>query len=109
MNEHGIDETKEALKFVLGLGNALGTALEDKKFSMSDLPAFMGPMMAAPAAFSGISNVPKEMGDLDDQEKADLMQFAKDEFDLADDKLEGTVEEGLALAVQIYAFVKKLV
>ena len=103
-----IKETKEAVSFALQLGNALGSALDDGKLSWSDTPKFMGSIMAAPAAFSGIGSVPTELKDLDAAEKKELMDYVKSEFDIPDDKIEGLVEEGLALAVQTYNFVQKV-
>jgi hypothetical protein len=103
-----IKETKEALAFVLSLGNALGTTLADGKITLSEAPQFMGALMAAPAAFQGLTEVPAELKDLDDAEKAELMAFVQSEFDIPNDQIEGVIEEGLALALAIYTFVEKV-
>lgn len=104
----GIQESKELIAFTLKLGNGLGASLEDGKLSFTDAPKFMDAMMAAPAAFQGISEVPAEMKDLDEAEKAELIAYAKTEFDIPQDKVEELVEEGLSLAIAIYNFVEKV-
>ena len=48
----------------------------------------------------------EEIKDVDDVEKAELLQTMKEKFDIIDDKLEEVVEEGLEIAANIGGFVK---
>lgn len=97
----GIKETKELLKFVLGLGNAAGSAAADKKVDMSDLSALMIPLMSAGEAFAGIGEVPSELKDLTSEECAELLAYCKQEFNIPQDKAEAVVEAALVVLAEI--------
>jgi hypothetical protein len=103
---HGIKETKDALKFVVSLGNAVDKALEDKKINMMDVPLFMDPMIKIAPAFENIGMVAKEIGDLDAAERAELVKYVEDELDLRSDDTEKMIERGLSLVSLVYEFIK---
>src|SRR3990172_4281456 len=64
LNVYGIEETKDAVKALCGLGNAINASLiDDSKITFGDYPKFIGPAIALPAAISGIGEVPKELAD----------------------------------------------
>lgn len=100
-----IKETKEALGGVIALGNATGKSMEDGKISWTDSANYLAAIMQLPGAIAGAGEIPEELKDLDDNEKAALIAYVKTEFDIPNEKVEGIVEEGLALAYQIYLFV----
>jgi hypothetical protein len=104
----GIEQSKDMLKFVISLGNTLGKTLEDGKIGLTEIPQFLSPMLLAPSAISGAAEIPAEFSDLTDEEKAELVEFVKSEFDLPQDKIEAAVEDGLKLVADIHRFVKKL-
>ena len=105
--EYGIKETKEAVAAFIGIGNALGKALEDGKIGLTDAPHFIAAAMKIPAGISGWKSIPAELGDLDDTERTEILEFAKSEFDIPQDKIEAIVEDALALAQQNYQFIQK--
>lgn len=105
--EFGIQETKDVLSFALTFGNSLGAALKDGKISLAELPGFLPAVVKLPAAISGIQEIPSEISHLSDEEKAELFEFVKDEFDIENDKIEGAVLDGLKLVSGLYDYVQK--
>ena len=102
----GIKETKELLKFVIDFGEAIETALADKKFEIAELSLLIAPLMQVGPAFEGIDKLGGEMKDLTEAEMAELKAYVEDELDLKNDNLEEIIERGLGLAITIYSFVK---
>ena len=109
MAKKGIEQTKDLVLEAVALGNAIGGALEDKKIGFADIGAFIDPLTKLPAALAGISEVPAELADLDEDEKQELLEAVKDQFDLDDDKAEIAIEEGLALAAALHSYIQKVV
>jgi hypothetical protein len=103
----GVKELKEMLGFVLGLGNAFGKSMADGKIGWTDLANFLSPLMKAPAAFQGVTQIPGELADLDPTEKAEVLNYVRTEFDIPQDKVEEAVEDGLKLLGDIHTFIKK--
>jgi hypothetical protein len=100
MSTYGIKETKELLKFVLvtveeshvGLKNGAG---------VDDLPRLFTIAKEAPAAFSGIGDIPNEIMDLQDNEYKELCDFIKEDFDIPEDDVEAVVEHGFVCIVTL--------
>ena len=100
--EYGMKETKELLKFVIGLGMAIDKSLADKKFSFDDVTYFMVPLMQAGPAFANIKMLPAELKDMDAAEAAELKQFIEDEFDIENDKIEKIIEAAIGVGLKVY-------
>lgn len=92
-NMLGIKDLKEAVYFGLKVGEAASDG-----FSYDDF----GVLTSLPAAISGISNVPDELADLDEEEAEELKQFVQDSFDIPDDRLEEMVEKAVYAAIAVY-------
>ncbi|MFQ5641702.1 MAG: hypothetical protein ACE5IR_27320 [bacterium] len=103
----GIEETKDLFRFGASFGNALGKTFADGKFQLSEIVNFIQPVTKIPAALTGISQVDDELLDLDETEKAELLQLAKDEFDIPSEGAEEFVEDSLQLALMIFSYVQK--
>jgi hypothetical protein len=89
----GIEETLEVLDAGIALGNAVGKSLaDDGKITWTEYPNFLPVLMKAPKAINDISLVPKEMADLDDEEREEIKTFVQEKLDLSDDNLEEKVE-----------------
>ena len=104
----GIQETKDVLAFVLSLGKATASAMEDGDIGWSDAMDFIEPLKKLGPAIENIEDVLVELQDLDDAEFEELVQFAKDEFgleDLADDGVIH-VEESFYAGVEIVKIVR---
>ena len=99
---YGIQETKDMLKFIIGIGEAVDISLVDGKIDMQDIGNLMGPMMLAPAAFDNVAMLPKEIKDLDPTEAQELFDFVEAEFDIANDKIEIAIKKSLQIAVMIF-------
>lgn len=103
----GIEETKDALKFIIGFGEAIDKSLEDGKIGYADLFNFAPVMMDAGAAFSGIDQVPGELKDLSKEERDELVKFVEEEFDIDNDNLEILIEKSFKAILSLYGVVEE--
>jgi len=89
----GIEELKDVVKAAISIGEALsdGIGLED-----------LGALLDLPAAIDGISEVPEELSDLDETERAELQAFIQSEFDIPDDQVEEFIEQAIIWAFSTY-------
>ena len=94
----GIQQLKEVVKVGLDIGKALSDGI-----GIEDVTALLG----LPAAIEGITDVPAEIADLDDEEKEELKQFVQDNFDLPDDDLEAFIESAISVVVDMYGLFLK--
>lgn len=93
---YGITELKELLAFGFKLQKAIMSSLEDGKVNvLMDAPKFLPALLAAPKAFGGVNLILKEIGDLSDEERAELVAYVSSEFDITDDQLEYLIEDTL--------------
>lgn len=98
---NGIAETKDAVLFLTKVANASVEALKDDgKITISDVFKFGGAATALFPALAGISQVPKELADLDADEKDELITLVKEELEL-EENIESVVEKALQIAGQI--------
>lgn len=105
LNMYGIKETKDAIKAICGIGNAVSASLaDDGKITIGDYAKFIGPVISLPAAISGIAEVPTELQDLTEQEKDELITLVRDELEVGDRAEEVTVKI-LNIIYEIKAFV----
>lgn len=103
---YGVKETKELLKFVIGLGMALEKALADGAIGVGDLVSFWSPLMNINDALKDISLVPKELADLSEDEKAELLAYIEQEFDIGNDALEAVIEKALKAGLQAFELIQ---
>jgi len=94
-NKLGINETKELLDFGFNLQGAFVGSLEDGKITLMDTPRFLKVLGSAGKAFGGIQKVGAELLDLSEAEHKELIDFARERFDLPDDVLELLIEDTL--------------
>lgn len=101
----GIKETKEVVAFALDLGFRIKEALADGKIDVGEAIgigfSIPGPLIKA---IGGISQVPAEIADLDDEEIVELSEMIADKFGLNAD-----VERLLAYALKWVAATIELV
>lgn len=103
-----IKETKEAVGFIVAIANGVGKALQDGKINLADFGCFMDAFLKAPAAFSGASEIPAELADMDSAEREGLKQYIFEEFDIPQDKVEGIVEDALDISNRIFGLIEKI-
>jgi hypothetical protein len=84
-NMYGIEELKDAVKAVCSLGNAIAASLaDDGKITLGDATKFIGVVIQLPAAISGIGEVPKELADLTEAEKLEIIALVESELEVGD-------------------------
>jgi hypothetical protein len=90
----GIEELKDVVKAGLDIGEALSDGI-----GIEDISA----LFSLPDAIAGITDVPAEIADLDEAEKAELKQFVAENFDIPDDKLEVFIEGAISVVIDLYS------
>lgn len=72
----GIQETKDVLLFGMALGNAIyASVADDGHVTLGDAANFVPAISAMPDALKNISEVPKELKDLDENELAEIREL----------------------------------
>jgi hypothetical protein len=100
-------ETIELLDFMFDLGDATQAALADKKITWTDGPLFLSVAFKAPKALGGIESVPRELSEMSDQTREEVLSFTRRRFDLPDTDLEILIEETLAQCIDTFQLVKR--
>jgi hypothetical protein len=108
METLGIQNIKEVVKFVIELGEGIDRSLADKKIDFQDIGNLLLAMNYAAPAFDDIGKVVPELKDMDESEKQELKDYIKSEFDIANDKLEVTIEKALAVVIDIYGLIQTI-
>jgi len=103
-----VKEIKEVLSFIISLGESLAASLEDGEITIFDAAKFWEPISKVSDAFEGLDKVVDELAHLGSDELILLVEWAKEEFDIPQDDIELTIEQGVTLAVQLLSFVIKL-
>lgn len=103
-----MNELKEALSFIFLLASAIEKSLEDGKASLSDVPNFISPFIKAYAAFNGFNNIKAEIASMDDAKKAELLEWAKKEFDLSNDEVEQKIEYAMGIILNLAQLIFKI-
>jgi len=106
MSQYGVQETKEVLDLMFAGGGAVKSALADGKLDLNDLAYLMPVVMSAGPAFQDISKVPKELGDLDEDEAKDLVAYMSQKLGplVPEPVLKEKIEKGLKLALSLAEF-----
>lgn len=104
----GIANLQMLLGFSLHLANVVDEVTNHPTTIMEKLAGAMklipDASLLATVQFSALSD---EVSDLDDAEKGQLKQFLKDQFAIADHKLESAIEDGIGLLLDLEGLIKK--
>ena len=76
----GIKETKELLRFVFSLANAVKESLSDGDLSLWDAKKFIEPLTLLVDALDNIDQILPELQDLDEDEISELVTFMMTEL-----------------------------
>ncbi len=95
--------TKEAVSFLLALGEAAGLAFEDGEASITDAVYFFDALRRLSDAVEGSSDIPAEISAWTDTDTAELNELALD-FDIPQDKIEAIVKNGIKVAGPLIEF-----
>lgn len=101
-------ELKEAVGFVCSLANSIGKMSENGTPTLRDAMHLVPLLYKLPTAIDGASEIPAEVGAMSEEDLAALVQSVKDDLDLPQDKVEAAIEDGLDVAIKLYALAKKL-
>ena len=103
--KYGIQETKELLEFVFSLAEAIKKSNADGEFNWRDGLNFIEPLKRLGPAIDNIEGIVPEIGDLDAEEWAELVEFVSSRWDLdtgdADDALSDRIEDGLNAGIEL--------
>jgi hypothetical protein len=99
--KHGIEAMKKVVDFAAQTHKAGELSMADGKIDLTDVPNLLPPGMALVQLLAVVGQLPKEFGDLDEQEKAEIAEYAKVTYNIADDKLELIIQRGLKIAIEL--------
>lgn len=88
----GIGQTKDAVKFLIEIGEAV-----DKP----SIPEIGEALAAAIPAIKGYRDIPDELRDLDEAEKEELVKFVQDELSLTRPRAEEIAEKAVKIVIMI--------
>ena len=104
----GTKAIKDFLALPMSIHMAVDKANEDGTINFADLGLLVDPGMKGGPFLSSLSCIPKEISDLNDEELVDVQEWAKDEYNLTNDQVEGIVESAFGLALHLAQFLGKL-
>lgn len=105
----GLKDVVELLDFGFSLKDAFVKALADGSVTLTDLLYFFDPIMGAKVAFEGVKDIPAQWANASQEDRAELMTFFAEKFDLNDDGLEALIEQTLNEGVHMYELILKWV
>lgn len=106
--KYGIVALKKVTGFAIGTAGQLYEVFEDGVLKWGESLSFLPTLQEIPDLIKSFPDVPKELGDLDQEEATELVEFVKRTFDIPADKVEETIEEALDLFIRGYLFAKKV-
>lgn len=87
----GVENLKKVLAFVLRLSNKVDEVTQDG-IQWTDVLSLLPNLVESVGVLKVGKTAWAEFNDLDDLERDDVLGYVKNEFDIADEKLEGVVE-----------------
>lgn len=106
MNQFGIENIKKLLLFVFAFTDQAFKAGADSKFKWTEIFGFADEIMQIPGVIKALPQIKQEFADLDDTERAELIAYIKEHFDIPDDHLEGMIETGLEVSVNLLGMIE---
>jgi len=104
---YGIKETKDIVELMLSVTGGFAQSLKDDgKLTLMDIQHFSNALFMLPDAFSGITNVPLELGELDQSELEELRELVISKMPDVGDKWESVAVHSILAAWNIYEVVK---
>ncbi len=98
--------TKEAVEFLLGLGQASGSAYADHELSLSDAIYFFDSLKLIIPAFDDASLIPTELAAWQESDTVELADLAA-KFDIPQDNIEIVVQDAIKLVGPLIEFLAK--
>lgn len=98
----GTDHLKKGLKLAFDFAKQTA-AIAEGGIKWYELASYLDELLQLPDVIKDGKLILAEIKDLDPAEANELAEWVKVEFDIPDDKLEETIEQGLAMAVNLIA------
>ena len=107
----GIENVKKVVKFACDFTKQTAEALSDGWQWLNDTPKFFDEMLQMPGVVKAFPDFKKEIAELSAEERDELHQYVKIEFDIPNDQVESFIEDSLAFgfsAISLYEKFKTL-
>lgn len=95
----GIKNIITVMETVLAVGSDIGSAMTDGKLTLAETLALSKHIPGAIGAIKAAPDLPAELSDLDDEERAQIIAHFADKFDLPNEELEQRVKRLFGIAV----------
>lgn len=106
----GIENLSKAVVAVGKIGSSIGDAFEDKKIDFKDIPEAVEIITVLPSLTAiKYAELVAEAKDLDHSEKLILAQLFNDNFNIVNDSLEATIEEGIEFLLAAVKFLSRFI
>ena len=103
----GIENIKKAVSLAIKVGEDIATGLADN--GKLDLSEYVGIGIdlvgGVPGVFKSYKDIRAEFADLTSEESAELIAWAKEEFDIPQEKVEEKIEKAIELINAIADFI----
>lgn len=99
MNKFGIENLKRLILFACDFTKQMATALEDGKFGWQDSFGFIDEVAQIPALAKSFNAIKLELSELSPEERQELYDYLKTEFDIPNDAVEVMIENSLSFAI----------
>lgn len=107
MQTFGVENLKKLIKFSCDFTEQIADALSDGKFSWTESFGFVDEVMQIPGVVKSFPAIKQELSELSPEERQELYDYLKEEFDIPNDKVELFIENSLSLAIAAVALVEQ--
>jgi hypothetical protein len=98
---HGIEALKKAIDFAASVHQGVELALQDGKVGLEDAGLLAQPVMSLFPLLQSLDQLPKDLADLDEEEKQEVRAYVEQVYDIQDDKVEMFVTRSLKVALDL--------
>ncbi len=102
----GIEEIKKAVKEVIDIGMAVVKAADDGKINFAEGFGIAWELKDLYKIYNNFPQIKAEFEDLGSEDRAELLAFVAEEFELENDKSEQIIEKSFAMLLSIIELVK---
>lgn len=103
----GIENLKKLVKFGLDVANKIATDLQDGKITTMEIFGFIPELTEIPDVVKSWPDIAAELKEVSAEERVELLDYIKQNFDIPDDQLESVIEDSLMNVVSLISLVEK--
>lgn len=100
---YGVENLKKFVKFACGFTEQVAEVLEDGKVQLLELPKFLDEVLEIPGLVKSWEAVKKELSELSPEERQEVYDYLKDEFDIPNDRVELAIEHSISWVMNTLA------